>query len=109
MLNYDSDTGKMSIIAKDTGDFIFSLDNYILDDGDKVTFTVNTELELSTAKLQKVYTSFSDGKCIIHLTKEDTDLEPGTYYYDIQVDTADGRTDTVMGPAKFKVNGGVTY
>jgi len=36
-------------------------------------------------------------------------MQPGTYYYDIQVNTADGRVDTVLGPAKFKILGGVKY
>ena len=29
--------------------------------------------------------------------------------YDVEVDTADGRVDTVLGPAKFKVLGGVKF
>lgn len=109
MLHYNKDTGAMSIVAKDTGDFVFVVDNYILDNGDIVYFTVNTELEKENPVLQKKITEFTNGKAIIHLTSKETDLKVGNYLYDIEVDTADGRVDTVVGPAKFKVVGGVKY
>ena len=109
MLHYNKDTGAMSIVAKDTGDFVFIVDNYILDNGDAVYFTVNTELEKENLVLQKKITEFTNGKAIIHLTSKETNLKIGNYLYDIEVDTADGRVDTVVGPAKFKVVGGVKY
>ena len=44
------------------------------------------------------------------LDPEDTeDVDIGNYYYDVEVNTADGRVDTIIGPAKFKVMGGVKY
>ena len=45
----------------------------------------------------------------MHSAGADSNLEPGTYWYDIQLNLADGRVDTVVGPAKFKIRGGVTY
>ena len=109
MIHYNKDTGAMSIVAKDTGDFVFIVDNYILDNGDVVYFTVNTELEKENPVLQKKITEFTDGKAIIHLTSKETNLRIGNYLYDIEVDTADGCFDTIVGPAKFKVVGGVKY
>ena len=109
MLSYNTDTKSMSIIAKDTGSFTVALDNYILDDGDTVYFTVNDKLENDEPKIQKVITSFHEHKAVIMLTSEDTDLPVGKYYYDVQINTADGRVDTVMGPSTFKILGGVTY
>lgn len=109
MLNYNTDTQSMSIIAKDTGSFVVSLDNYILDDGDTVYFTVNDQLEGEEPKIQKIITSFNEHKAVIMLTSQDTDLPVGKYYYDVQINTADGRVDTVIGPHSFKVLGGVTY
>ena len=107
MLNYNKDTNMISMIAKDTGDFIVSLDNYLLADGDIVYFTVNTELEKENPLISKEVKTFTNNKAIIRLTTEDTNLAIGTYLYDVQVNTADGRVDTVLGPAKFKITGGV--
>ena len=109
MLNYNSETKTITMIAKDTGDFVVAIDSYPLDEGDKVYFTVSTELDKEEALISKEVTSFTDNKAYFHLTVEDTDLAPGSYYYDIQVNTADGRVDTVLGPSKFKIAGGVTY
>lgn len=109
MLHYNQDTKVMSIVAKDTGDFVFAIDNYILSTGDIVYFTVNTALEKENPVLQKKITDFTDGKAIIRLSPKETNLKVGDYYYDIEVDTADGRVDTVIGPCKFKVMGGVKY
>ena len=109
MLNYNADTNAISMIAKDTGDFVISLAIYLLAEGDKVFFTVNDALEKETALISIVVSEFVDNKAIIRLSATDTDLAPGTYYYDIQVNTADGRVDTVLGPAKFKIAGGVKF
>ena len=109
MLIYDKDTKAMSIVAKDTGDFVVAIDNYLLDEGDRVYFTVNSELEKPEPLIQKVITTFIDNKAIVRLTTKDTDIPVGNYYYDVEVNTADGRVDTVMGPSKFKVLGGVKY
>lgn len=109
MLIYDKDTNSMSIIAKDTGDFVVAIDNYLLAEGDKVYFTVNTELEAPDPQIQKMVDVFVDNKAIVRLTTDDTNIPIGTYYYDVEVNTADGRVDTVLGPYKFKVLGGVKY
>ena len=109
MLNYDKDTRTMSVIRKDTGAFVLNIDNYLLDEGDKVYFTVNNELENPEPAIQKEIIVFYDNKAVIQLSSEDTDISVGNYYYDIEVNTADGRVDTVIGPAKFKVVGGVKY
>lgn len=109
MLNYDKDTKAMSIVAKDTGDFVVVIDNYLLAEGDRVYFTVNNELQKPEPLIQKMIDTFIDNKAVIHLSAEDTDIPVGTYYYDVEVDTADGRIDTVLGPSKFKVTGGVKY
>lgn len=109
MLNYNKDTNAITMVAKDTGDFVISIDNYLLADGDTVYFTVNTELEKETPLISKGITEFVDNKAVVRLTTRDTDLAVGTYYYDVQVNTADGRVDTVLGPAKFKIVGGVKF
>lgn len=109
MIRFDNDTGTISIIAKDTGDFVISFDNYLLDDGDVIYFTVNDELEKTNPRIQKRIAEFINNKAVIRLSSADTNIPVGTYYYDIEVNTADGRVDTVLGPAKFKVLGGVKF
>lgn len=109
MLRYDEETQVMSIIAKDTGDFVFSLDNYLLEEGDKVYFTVNTDTEKPDPKIQVMIDEFTDGKAFVHLSSDDTNIPVGTYWYDIEINSIDGRVDTVVGPSKFKVLGGVKY
>lgn len=109
MLNYNKDTNMISMVAKDTGDFVISIDNYLLAEGDTIYFTVNTELEKENPLISKEVKEFVNNKAIVRLTVEDTNLAIGTYYYDIQVNTADGRVDTVLGPAKFKITGGVKF
>ena len=109
MLNLDKDTSKITIIRKDTGDLTITIENYLLDEGDEVVFTVNTGYDLEHSLIQKRITEFQDHSALVHLNVEDTNLEPGEYLYDIQVNTADGRVDTVLGPAKFKIIGGITF
>ena len=110
MITIDKDTNNITIIKKDTASLDILLDNYTLTNGDRVTLTIDREVEQETPFKQIIVTNFNEeGGAIINWTSEDTDLEIGTYKYDIQINTADGRVDTVIGPAKFKVIGGVTY
>lgn len=113
MLIIDSDRNyAMSIVSKDTGYFTLSIEGYTLTTGDQITFTVNKAVELPDTPLIQVIVKEFDSNTNsfnITLTSEQTDLEPGNYVYDIQLNTADGIVDTIVGPSKFKVIGGVTY
>lgn len=109
MLNYNVDTRTITMVAKDTGDFVIAIDNYLLAEGDTVYFTVNDSLEKENALISLVVKEFINNKAVFHLTAQNTNLAPGDYYYDVQVNTADGRVDTVLGPAKFKITGGVKF
>lgn len=109
MFTIDKETNQMTIVMKDTASFDIAFDNYYLVTGDKVTFTVAREKESQEPLIQKELTEFSGGIARIQLSSDETDLPKGSYYYDIQVETGDGRVDTVVGPAKFKVLEGVTY
>lgn len=109
MFTIDNDTNKMTIVKKDTASFNVALDNYELTDGDRVTFTIAKEVEQETPIKQIVVEDFIDGAALVSITSEDSDLDIGDYLYDVQINLADGRVDTVIGPAKFVVKGGVTY
>ena len=109
MLYFDNDTHKMRMIVKDTGSFVISIRNYILDEGDTIIFTINTGKELAVPKVQKTITTFQNGKAVVQLSATDTNVPPGDYWYDVQFNGADGRVDTILGPAKFKFEGGITY
>lgn len=109
MFTIDNDTNTMTIVKKDTASFNVALDNYSFVDGDKVTFTIAKEVEQETPIKQIIVEDFYEGVATVLIGTDDSDIEAGTYLYDIQVNTADGRVDTIVGPAKFKVIGGVTY
>lgn len=109
MLKFDNDTKKISMIVKDTGSLTVNVENYVLNEGDEVVFTVNKTREDEHPLIQKRVQVFDDGKAVIQLSVSDTNVQPGDYLYDIQVNGADGRVDTVVGPAKFKFEGGITY
>lgn len=99
----------ITIVKKDTGSITVTLDNHTLEDGDIVYFTVAEELESPNPIISKKITEFDDeGAANISLSVDDTNIDEGTYYYDIQVNLADGTVDTIIGPAKFKIVGGVT-
>lgn len=99
----------ITIVKKDTAYFSISLDNYELMNGDILTFTVAREKESQNPLIQKRITEFDEGLAVIFLDTEDTNLDKGSYYYDIQLNTHDGLVDTIVGPAKFKIIEGVTY
>lgn len=109
MFIIDNDTNTMTIVKKDTASFDVALDNYTLADGDRVIFTIAKEVEQETPIRQIVVEDFLEGVATIFITSEDSNIEEGKYLYDIQINTADGRVDTIVGPAKFVVKGGVTY
>ena len=109
MFKIEQYSNTMTVIKKDTVSFTVSLDNYILSDGDKVTFTVAEKLEQEKPIIQKVITSFVDGVATITLDSIDNNIEIKNYLYDIQIDLASGVIDTIIGPAHFIVEGGVTY
>lgn len=109
MIIIDKETGSIKVVAKDTATLAVSLDNYAFQKGDKVYFSINDTTGSQSVKKQKIIEDFLDGRAVINLTVEDTDLPPGNYYYDVQVNLHTGEVDTVIGPNKFKVIGGVTY
>ena len=98
------------MIQGDTGSIRLTLDNYKLSSGDKVTFAM-TSNSLKRLLIEKNITEFeSDGTALIILNGKDTvDIAPGSYLYEIQVITKDGRIDTVIPMTRFKIMEGMIY
>lgn len=108
MFKIEIENNAISVIRKDTGMLSLSLDNHVLDTGDILTLTVAKELNTTDYLFQIELTEFVEGQATFVFETEHTDIDPGTYYYDIQANLANGVIDTVVGPAKFKVLGGVS-
>ena len=109
MFIIDKDNG-IRMIQGDTGSIRLTLDNYKLSSGDKVTFAM-TSNSLKRLLIEKSITEFeSDGTALIILNGKDTvDIAPGSYLYEIQVITKDGRIDTVIPMTKIKIMEGMIY
>ena len=78
--------------------------------GDKIYFTVKVNVYQEIIILQKIITTFTDGKAIVVIVPLDTkDLEFRSYVYDVQITRADGTVSTIIPPSKFIIGGEVTY
>lgn len=78
--------------------------------GDTVYFTVKKTVSETAKILQKIITSFTNGKALIDISSADTKtLDAKPYVYDIQIVFANGTQKTVIGPATFEITDEVTY
>ena len=78
--------------------------------GDTVYFTMKKSVSDTEKTLQKVITSFTDGKALINFLPADTKtLSAKSYIYDIQIVFASGTVKTVIGPSAFELTDEVTY
>ena len=79
-------------------------------EGDIVYFTVKRSTNTEEKILQKIVTEFTEGVALITIFPEDTkELKTGIYYYDIQLNRANGQVKTIIPPSKFIINAEVTY
>ena len=78
--------------------------------GDKIYFTVKTNVHEVIIILQKIITIFTDGKAIVIIAPLDTkELKFKSYVYDVQLTKADGTVSTIIPPSKFIIGGEATY
>jgi hypothetical protein len=79
-------------------------------EGDIVYFTVKRVTYTEEKTLQKIVTEFIDGAALITIFPNDTqELKTGVYYYDIQLNRANGQVKTIIPPSQFVINEEVTY
>ena len=84
--------------------------NVPLEDGDTLYFTVKKSTNTEEKILQKIVTEFTDGVALITIFPKDTrELKIGNYYYDIQLNRANGQVKTIIPPSRFIINAEVTY
>ena len=85
-------------------------EDVLLTEGDTIYFTVKKSTRTEEKTLQKVITEFTDGVALITIFPEDTrELKTGIYYYDIQLNRANGQVKTIIPPSTFTINAEVTY
>ena len=103
MIRGDSEAIKVSCRNESGVDVPFA-------EGDIVYFTVKKSPYTEEKILQKIVTEFTDGVALITIFPEDTrELKPGAYYYDIQLNRANGQVKTIIPPSRFNINAEVTY
>ena len=103
MLYVESD-GTIKLTRGDTARLTVDIDNdvdgneYIIQEEDTLTMTIKKNITDTVPALQKI----SKGVNVFHIQPSDTSqLDFGSYKYDIQLMTADGDVYTVIGPATF--------
>ena len=103
MIRGDTETIKVS--CKDTNGVDVSFEY-----GDTLYFTVKQSTTMDKKEIQKVITEFQDGIAYINISHDDTKfMSVRSYYYDIQLTSADGTVKTIIPPSTFTVKGEVTY
>ena len=108
---------KIKMVQGDTGCIRLKINNYPLSEGDEVIFGLALKpqpqaIEQSNDLLiRKTVTDFDEEGCAhIFIEGEDTlNLEPGVYLYEIQVNTKDGRIDTVVNATKLTILEGIIH
>ena len=99
----------LSMTRGDTESLTVYVKDHPFETGDTVFFTVRPKV-YGPIVLQKIATSFVDGKAEFNIDPSDTEGLPfGTYVYDVQWTQADGTVITIVKPAIFAVTEEVTY
>lgn len=105
---------KKNIISVTKGDSLWTKlsladsdgNQYIPDPGDVIIFSLKTSTSDSENPI--VQKQISPDTLELRLDPEDTDINVGDYWYDIEVTLTNGFRDTVVGPCKFKITNQVT-
>lgn len=81
---------------------------YILQEGDRLFFSAKKKATDESYAISPILLTGEKGTTL-HLDASDTyDLEFGTYLYDIQLVTANGKTNTVIKPTQLIIEEAIT-
>lgn len=105
---FDISNDKITITRGDTGKFTVKVYNTLreefeLEYGDEVLFTVKTSTKVVPHLIQKV------GPEIVINPEDTKNLEYKTYVYDIQLTLSNGEVHTIISPSDFTVLPEVTF
>lgn len=75
--------------------------------GDVIYFSAKQKLSQTNYSIQKTITAFTNGEAIIGLLPADTNIDTGSYLYDIQLSKASGEVYTIL-KGKLNITLGVT-
>lgn len=99
----------LSMTRGDTETLTVSIKDGAFASGDTVYFTVRPKV-CAPIVLQKIATTFTDGKAEFLIDPADTEGLPfGSYVYDIQWTQADGTVITIVKPSILAITEEVTY
>lgn len=109
MIKIDN-SNNITFIKGDTGTLTITLQDSAFKTGDTVTLTVAQALEDAASTMLTKTLQPTEGNSIdIEFTAENTNMDLGNYYYDVQLNrTNPAEVHTIIGPARFKIVGGVT-
>lgn len=97
----------LEIVKGDNAVLQLDLLNHRFQDGDRVTFSVKQNKYDTNYVMNIESYSNVDNYAKFFITDKHTNINPGHYFFDIEVRTKDGRIDTVI-LGKFRVIGDVT-
>lgn len=80
---------------------------YKLQGKDALRLTVKSSIDIrAPALIQKIMDATSGAKC--ELTCSETELDYGSYWYDVELETEDGKRFTVIPPSRLDITAEVT-
>lgn len=97
----------LEIIKGDNAIFQLDLLNYAFEEGDIVTFSVKRNKYENDYLINIQSYNNSNNIAKFFISEELSNIDPGHYFYDIELKSFDGMIDTVI-LAKFRVIGDVT-
>lgn len=97
---------KITISYGDTISLSFSVPGYSFEVTDKITFAIRDGTDTdSNVIFTKTATGITGNIVSFSMSKEETKIEPGSYFWDISLTDSTGFHYTMIFPTMFKVKG----